>query len=332
MHFIRASEPQTVDRIASALHGLLSHSLQSHREILQAAGALGLLQETGQLHLYRDEAHLAKDLPSWTLRQRYGLRVESLARTEFLQLEPEVGPHYTLAMFTPEQGMSLNPHRHVALIADDFTRRGGQFVRDTIASIEVSQNRVTGVRSDGGFHSADCVVVSAGAWSARLLKPLGYRVPLETQRGYSLTFQQVGINLSRPVVAADRKVFFTPLEIGLRVAGTVEFGGLDRSPSRKRAELLLNDFARVFPQAGVPAGWQMWMGHRPCLPDSLPIIGRSSRHQNLWFNFGHGHLGLTMSARSGAVLAAAMAGDPQLDLTPFSDARFCRPGERPGLT
>jgi D-amino-acid dehydrogenase len=148
-------------------------------------------------------------------------------------------------------------------------------------------------------------------------------VPLETQRGYHVTLREPGIPVSRPVIAADRKVFVTPMETGLRVAGTVEFGGLERRPTRRRAELLVEHLAAVFPRARIPAGWEMWMGHRPCLPDSLPVLGPSPRHRGLWFNFGHGHLGLTMSAGSGEILARGIAGEPSnSDLAPFSIERF----------
>ena len=132
------------------------------------------------------------------------------------------------------------------------------------------------------------------------------------------------MTVARPVVAADRKVFITPMEDGLRVAGTVEFGGLARAPTRKRAEYLVRDLSRVFPRAQVPADWSYWMGHRPCLPDTLPVMG-PSRHRGLWFNFGHGHLGLTMSATSGDILARAICGEPSnIDLAPLSFERFGR--------
>jgi glycine/D-amino acid oxidase-like deaminating enzyme len=168
------------------------------------------------------------------------------------------------------------------------------------------------------------MVICAGAWSAQLLAALGYAIPLESQRGYHVTIAAPGISVSRPVSAADRKVFLTPMEEGLRVAGTVEFGGLMRAPTRKRAEYLVRDLARVFPRAQVPNDWSFWMGHRPCLPDSLPVIG-VSRHRGLWLNFGHGHLGLTMSAASGDILARAIRGEPSnIDLEPFSYRRFGR--------
>jgi D-amino-acid dehydrogenase len=220
--------------------------------------------------------------------------------------------------------MSINPYRQVTAIASDFARRGGRIIRDRIVGITTEGGRVRAVQGESASYPSDHVVICAGAWSAQLLADLGYALPLESQRGYHVTIQSPGIAVGRPVVAADRKVFLTPMEDGLRIAGTVEFGGLARSPTRERAQYLVRDAARVFPRAKIPAEWSFWMGHRPCFPDSLPVMG-ASRHRGLWLNFGHGHLGLTMSATSGDILARAICGEPSnIDLAPLSFERFER--------
>ena len=320
--FVRAARPDEVQRIARTLATLLANSMEKHVEMLREIGASEIVRQTGQLYLYPDEKWLRKDALSWTLRRDHGLRVERLGRGEILALEPEVGPDYTVGLFTPDQGMSINPYRQVTAIASDFARRGGRIVRDRAVAIEVDADQVQTVRGENASYPADHVVICAGAWSTQLLAGLGYAVPLESQRGYHVTIASPGIGVTRTVVAADRKVFLTPMESGLRVAGTVEFGGLDRAPNRKRAEFLVHDLSRVFPRAKIPANWSFWMGHRPCLPDSLPVMG-PSRHRGLWLNFGHGHLGLTMSATSGDILARAICGEPSnIDLAPFSFDRF----------
>lgn len=325
--FVRASRPAEVERIAGALASLLAYSIERHEEMLRAIGgrASGLIRRDGQLYLYRDAAALAKDEPSWSLRRRHGLRTQTLDRAGLLALEPAVGPAYTLAVFTPDQGMSTNPHRQALIVAEDFVTLGGRILREAATGITVEDDRVTGVRTEAGHHPASHVVLCAGAWSTRLLAPLGYRVPLESQRGYHVTVPDAGIALTRPVVAADRKVFFTPMETGLRAAGTVEFGGLERAPTAARAALLLRDLAAVFPQATASPMHTTWMGHRPCLPDSLPVIGPSARHTGLWFGFGHGHLGLTGAAVTGDIIARGIAGEPgNIDLAPFHVERFGR--------
>ncbi len=320
--FVRASAPDEVQRIAGALSTLLANSMEKHVEMLGEVGAPEIICRTGQLYLYPDEKWLRKDDLSWTLRREHGLRVERLGRGDIVSLEPEVGPDYTIGMFTPDQGMSINPYRQVTAIASDFARRGGRIVRDRLVEIEVEADRVQAVRGENATYPANHVVVCAGAWSAQLLAGLGYAIPLESQRGYHVTIAAPGIGVTRTVVAADRKVFLTPMEGGLRIAGTVEFGGLEWAPNRKRAEYLIRDLSRVFPRAKIPADWSFWMGHRPCLPDSLPVMG-PSRHRGLWFNFGHGHLGLTMSAMSGDILACAIRGEPSnIDLAPFAFERF----------
>jgi D-amino-acid dehydrogenase len=320
--FVRASQEDHVLRISRALSSLLVNSIEKHVEILDEARATDIVRLTGQLYLYPNEKWLRKDAMSWRLRKDHGLRIERLNRDGILALEPEVGPDYAIGMFTPDQGMSFNPYRHVTAIASDFARRGGKIVRDRVAAIEIDGHRVTSVRGENATYVCEHAVVCAGAWSAQLLADLGYALPLESQRGYHVMVPTPGITVKRPVVAADRKVFLTPMEDGLRAAGTVEFGGLERAPNRRRAEYLVRDLARVFPRAQIPEDWSFWMGHRPCLPDSLPVLG-PSRHRGLWFNFGHGHLGLTMSAVSGDILARAIRGEPSnLDLSPYSFARF----------
>src|SRR5262249_26139915 len=161
---------------------------------------------------------------------------------------------------------------------------GGRIVRDRIVAVEIGGDRLRAGGGEAQSYPADHSVICAGAWSAQLLAELGYALPLESQRGYQGTIASPGGAVERPVVAADRKVFLTPMEDGLRVAGTVEFGGLERSANRKRAEFLMRDLAQVFPRAQVPIDWSFWMGHRPCLPDSLPVLG-PSRHRGLWLNF-----------------------------------------------
>jgi D-amino-acid dehydrogenase len=322
--FVRASRPNEVRRISDVLATLLAHSIERQIEILSEIGASEILRRTGLLCLYPDEKALAKDAMAWTLRRDHGLRAERVARADILDLEPEIGPDYTIGMFMPDQGISTNPYRQVTAIASDFAKRGGRIVRDRIVAIEVENDRVRAVRGETASYACDHALICAGIWSKQLLAGLGYALPLESQRGYHVTIASPGIEVSRSVTAADRKVFLTPMEDGLRIAGTVEFGGLARAPTRSRAEFLVRDLSRVFPRAQVPQDWSFWMGHRPCFPDSLPVMG-PSRHHGLWLNFGHGHLGLTMSATSGELLARAICGEPSnIDLAPLSFERFER--------
>ena len=322
--FVRSARPAQVQATAGALATLMFGAMERHREILAAEGALDLIRETGQLYLYRDRAQYAKDAGSWALRQQHGMRLEFLDGLDAIRaLEPDVQGNYQLGVFIPEQGSCVNPKRHAEVVAAGIRRMGGQVLRQPVLGILTEGRRVLGVRTPGGEVRADAVVLAAGAFSARLLAPLGIKVPLESQRGYHVLLPQAGINVQRPVVPADRKAFISPMEMGLRVAGTVEFGGLERPPTPYRAELLLEDLRSVFPQARAEGMAGFWMGHRPCLPDSLPVVGPVKAWPGLWCAFGHGHLGLTGSAPTGALLAGAMLGPkPNADLSAFALERF----------
>lgn len=323
LRFIAASRPSSVDRISAALAQLLRPAIDRHREILAEIGGLGLLRIDGQLFVYRNAQQRAKDDAAWALRRRAGYELRELDRAGIVALEPQVGPGYTVGVFAPDQGMVSNPLRHCEMLAQAFAARGGAIVRDRVLEIERRDGRAVAARGEAGRHAADAVVLCAGAWSTELLRPMGYRIPLESQRGYHITLPESDIRIGRPVIPADRKVFITPQETGLRVGGTVEFAGLEAPPNAHRTELLLGDLRAVFPQAKFGAARSDWMGHRPCLPDSMPVIGPSARAPGLWFAFGHGHLGLTGAAVTGDAVARAICGEPAaVDLQPFSAARF----------
>ncbi|MCS6890024.1 MAG: FAD-dependent oxidoreductase [Rhodovarius sp.] len=321
--FVAAARPAEVERIAAALHALQGHALDVHRQMLAEEGASHLLRETGHLHLYFDAAHHAKDAAAFALRRRFGQRFEILEGAQLHAIQPGLSPRYRLGVLVHDQGFSTDPHAHALAFLRGAERRGARLLRARAQAIITEGGRVAGVATDGGPLPAAQVVLAAGVWSAALLRPFGYRIPLESQRGYHIHLPNPGIVLERPVVAADRKVFLTPMASGLRVAGTVEFGGLTRPPDPRRAAYLLEDVRRVFPAASTAGTEGFWMGHRPCLPDSLPVVGPVARVPGLWCAFGHGHLGLTGSAPTGAVLAQAMLGQrPNIDLSPFAPERF----------
>ncbi|MDH4181548.1 MAG: FAD-dependent oxidoreductase, partial [Betaproteobacteria bacterium] len=292
--FLAASAPERVEAIAQRLAALNADAVEHHVDLAREIGAADLIRRTGHLHVYPDAAALAKDAYAWTLRARHGVHFERLDRAGIEALEPGIAPRYTAAVWLPDQAIVLNPFRYVQHIVRAFVVRGGRLVRDSVRTIEPDLPRGWTVVTGEGRQNVDHVVVAAGAHSGTLLEPLGIRLPLESQRGYHVTFRGVAAPVSRGVVLADRNVFVTPMEHGFRIAGTVEFGGLNR-PANPRRSALLARFAReAFP--GVAAAEEShWMGHRPCTPESLALIGPVASRQGLWVATGHGHLGLTQS-------------------------------------
>jgi D-amino-acid dehydrogenase len=327
VRFVRSAAPDRVERASRALHALLDPAIDALLPLARDAGAADLVRRSGQLQLYPSRAAYEADAAGWDLKRARGVRVETVEADEIRQMEPEVGPDYRYGVLLPDEGMVADPQGLLDALAEAFVRDGGRIVRGRAAGFETGPEGPRRVVLDGGETlPAGRVVVAAGAWSHRLAAGLGDRIPLETQRGYHLTLRDPGLSLGRPVVAADRKCFATPMSMGLRLAGTVEFAGLDAPPDRARAEALLDHGRRLFPRLAAGAGSgavTAWMGHRPCLPDSLPVIGRARRFPSVTYAFGHGHLGLTGAAVTGRHVAALVMGRaPAIDLAPFGPDRF----------
>ncbi|MCD0501445.1 NAD(P)/FAD-dependent oxidoreductase [Bordetella petrii] len=319
--FVGAARPRRVRDIAMALDTLLAGAVDSHARLAAELGCPELVRRTGQLHVYPDTRARDQDSASWELKRAHGLRQECLDRGSITDLEPDIGPAYATGIYLPDEGWLAEPLRYGRALAARLAQMQVDIVAARISGMQRTSRHW--LLTDGNRSwPADRVVVCAGAWSGALMAGQGYRVPLESQRGYHLHLPQPNLAPSRVVVLADRKVFITPMESGLRMAGTVEFGGLEKPPNLHRAMLLARHVHAGLPQLHIEAP-QVWLGHRPCLPDSLPVLGPVPGREGLWCAFGHGHLGLTASANTGQLIARAMRGDlPAAALAPYSIARF----------
>lgn len=302
--FVLSAAPGRVAESAAALAALHANAGDRHEALAREVGVPELFMRRGHLHLYPDAAALEADAAAWQLRERFGFRFERLDRAGIEALEPGVAPRYQAGVFLADHATIRNPARYTEAIAAAFVARGGRIVRDEIRGMR---------RQDGewllsgaeGRHTADHVVVAAGAWSRRLLDPLGVRLQLESQRGYHVQFTNRHDAVSRTVVLTDRKIFVTPMEGGLRVGGTVEIAGLAARPDPKRAAIL-ERIARETFKGLEDAHVTTWMGHRPCMPDSVPVVGPADGQPGLWLAVGHGHLGLTDSVNTADRIADAL--------------------------
>ena len=291
VRFVGSANPGRVEVSAQKLAAFHAGAVDKHAALAQEIGVPELILRRGHLHLYPDEAALAKDAGGWRMREAYGYKFERLDRDGILALEPKVGPRYRVGLFLADHATILNPLRYVQAIVRAYLASGGRLDRSEVASLT---HLVDGRWQVGPAGMFDHVVVAAGAWSTRLLDPLGVRVPLESQRGYHVQFPAASETVSRTVVLADKKIFITPMEEGLRVGGTVEIGGLDRPPDQRRAAVLERIVRETFPGLeGIQP--TTWMGHRPCMPDSVPVVGPAEGKPGLWLALGHGHLGMTDS-------------------------------------
>lgn len=320
--FVRASSPDRVEAISLALHELLRRSIPAYRRLVARNGADDLVSFTGQLHLYPDAAQRHQDEPVWALRRSRGITFEDIDVDGIRELEPEVGPSYTTGVFMPNDGMVRNPYRLVERLAENFSRGGGRIIAGEVVGIDFEDGEPRMLRTRDGPIRADRIVIAAGAWSRRLASLLGNDVPLQTQRGYHVTYPDAEIRLTRPVVGADVKCFVTPMDSGLRAAGTVEIDSLDAPANYERARTINRYMKKLLPRLQ-DGRFTEWMGNRPCLPDSMPVIGRSPRFRSVYFAFGHGHLGITEAPITAEIVTALVRGEAlPFDISPFSIERF----------
>jgi glycine/D-amino acid oxidase-like deaminating enzyme len=320
--FVRASSPARVEEISIALRALLVQAIDSYRPLLESAGAADMLRRTGWLGVYESEAKFTAAQADLALQRRRGVEFQILRPEEIRQLEPSLAPIYRHAVYYPENAYITDNYRLVRLLAESLVRNGGTLLREEVRDFVVGDAGPTHVITDIGRHAVDAVVIAAGAWSKRLCARLGHRPLLDTERGYHVTFPEPGVMPRMPVYSGDHSFAVTPLSTGLRFAGTVELGGLSAPPNYARAQVLVERGRRMFPGLN-ETGRSQWMGFRPSMPDSLPVISASTQHANAFFAFGHGHLGLTLAAVTGRTIAALVAGrDPGLDMRPYAIDRF----------
>ncbi|GIK96707.1 MAG: D-amino-acid dehydrogenase [Alphaproteobacteria bacterium] len=320
--FVRASSPKRVEEISIALRSVLVGATDAFKTLLEEAGEPDLIRRTGWLGVYESEAKWQGAQGDLELQRRRGVEFTVLKAEEIRQFEPTLAPIYRHAVFYPENAYAVDNFRLVQVLADSFLRNGGRHVREEAHGFETGPDGPTHVLTNGGRHPCDAVVITAGAWSRHLCRRLGHDPLLDTERGYHVMLPDPGVMPRLPIYSGDHSFAVTPLEHGLRFAGTVELGGLQAPPNYARADMLLTRGRRMFPGLR-EEGMTQWMGFRPSMPDSVPVISGSPRHRNAFFGFGHGHIGLTLGAATGRILADLVAGrDPGIDMHPFRIDRF----------
>jgi D-amino-acid dehydrogenase len=324
--FMRAATPEKVRAQAKALRPLIAPTVPLVRELARDAGADALVHQRGHLYVYRSEAALAKDGLAWALRRENGVEVDEFDVDELRQLEPALSRDYVRGLLVRENGHTSNPFGLVSALLEHFRRQGGEVVRARALGFRLEGGRLTAIRSDAGDLAADAAIVCAGAHSKPLAATLGNRVPLETERGYHLMIRDPEAMPRIPTADADGKFVATPMELGLRFAGTVELAGLDAPPDFRRARILLEQGRRMLPGLATRHAEErisVWMGHRPSLPDSLPVLGPSRTTPDVIYAFGHGHIGMTAAPMTGKIVADLVAGRrAPIDIAPFAPGRF----------
>jgi D-amino-acid dehydrogenase len=322
LRFWRASWQDRYAAAVAAQASLMHHSRAALERLIANVDGEPLMRREGQLQVYEGEAAYRTSLPAWDLRRQHGVRFDLLQSPSALaEIQPGLSPRFTHAGYTPDWMNTVDPARWTEYLAQQFVSAGGTI---EIADIRALRQVGDGVEIETatGTIRADQVVLAAGAWSHYLARTLGDSIPLETERGYNTTLPASAFDLKRQLVFSRHGFVVTPLEGAIRVGGAVELAGLEAPPDYRRADAMLEKTKGFLPGLDASGGRQ-WMGYRPSLPDSLPVISRASRHANIVYAFGHGHLGLTQAAATARLVRELVANEPpSLDLAPFSAKRF----------
>jgi glycine/D-amino acid oxidase-like deaminating enzyme len=331
--FVLAARPASLARGIAALMALQQTSRADLQELLQICGLGHLLTLDGHLQVWEtaDGAQAAKRETAQLAR--YGIRTDAMSAAAVRAEAPGLSAGVAGALCYPDTGHVSDPYAVCAGLVDALREWSGRVLRARVVDIfQQGEGPVRLRLEDGSSLQGRQVLVCAGAWSRPLARSLGYRVPLDTERGYHITvpwaepgaLAVASMRLRRPIVSTERSVIMTPMSVGLRMSGTVEFGGMHLPPDARRYTLLQRQMQALLP--GVPTdAASTWMGFRPSLPDHLPVLGAAPRHQGVFFAFGHQHLGLTLSGVTARVMADLMQGKPDtLDLAPYRVGRFQR--------
>ncbi len=317
MRWIAASRMPRVLEISDAMRALHKDAFLCWKELLGPQNFADLVRPAGQVHVWETGAETPGAALERQLRERQGIASQALTSDDLRQMFPGISTAVRRGVLVPGNGYTVSPQRIVQTLHRLFLEAGGRVAPENVMKIMPREGGGYDLMTNVGFHTAQQIVVAAGAWSVRLLEPLGVSVPLETERGYHVMLPTPNVSLTTTLSNKSRSFGVTPMEQGLRVAGTVEIAGLDAPPDERRAKALLANVRTMFPDVNTD-GHRFWMGFRPSTPDSLPIVGEVAGRPGLFLAVGHGHFGMTGGPPSGRLLSQLINHQP----TAFNAAAY----------
>lgn len=322
LRFIAASRPSRLRALEAQGAALCALALEDTQALLRQTGLEDMLSAQGCLSLYTDEAEFRADRDHIDLLERFGFAHEVIRGPAIRALEPELSDRIGLAVLLPQNRSISDPFALVQALAARLVAMGGRIERGEVTGFDRAERIRAVLLKDGRRLAADEVVIAAGAHSAALARQLGEPIPLETERGYHTQIMAPGLTMRHSIIWPARAFMVTPTAGGIRVGGTVEMAGLHAPPDYRRAKVTVRRAREALPNLACQ-DFTEWMGHRPALPDTVPILSASARTPGLFYATGHGHLGLTLAATTARLMAGLIAGDaPSVDLTPYRINRF----------
>jgi glycine/D-amino acid oxidase-like deaminating enzyme len=320
LKFIRNCSKKNMMHTAKYMHQILDLALPAYDELFEEVDLSGLVENKGIMYIWNDQNLKSRELEI-NIRNEIGAEQELLSKSEIHDLEPNIKNIYHAGVFYKKARHARNPGKIWVKLFENFLKKGGKFLKLNIQNLDFDENNPV-VRSETQRFIFDKLVICCGAFSKKLTDKLHENIPLDTERGYHIHFKDFDHLISRPVVFQNRGFGMTPMEQGLRVVGTVEFGGLENPISKSRIKNLVDNAKYLLD--GLPDHHHdEWLGFRPTLPDYLPVIGPSKNYNNVFYSFGHHHLGWTLAAISGKIISKMISKEnTNLDLKPYSSLRF----------
>jgi len=319
LQFIRNCTTKQMMHTAKNMHQILDLALPAYDELFDDIELGGLVEKKGILYIWNDQNLKSRELEI-NIRNELGVDQQEVTPKEIHDLEPNIKPIYHGGVYYKYGRHARNPKKILLKLYDLFLKKGGKFLKMNIKDISFNDEKPV-IKAETQSFLFDKIVIACGSFSKKLTDNLDEKIPLDTERGYHVHFKDCDHLLSRPVIFQNRGFGITPMEQGLRVVGTVEFGGLDNPLSKSRVKNLINN--AKYMMGDLPEHEDEWLGFRPTLPDYLPIIGPSKKHKNVFYCFGHHHLGWTLGPISGKIISGMIAEEnTNLDLKPYSSLRF----------
>ena len=319
LKFIRNCTKERMMHTATYMHQILDLALPAYEELFTEVDLEGLVVDNGIMYIWNNQNISSRNLEI-KIRDELGVKQKLLNPKEIHDLEPNIKPIYDGGVFYEYAKHTTNPKKVLLKLFDLFIQKGGKFLKHDIKNLNFDEDKPI-IRTEKQRFIFDKVVIACGAFSKKFTKDLYENIPLDTERGYHIHYKGYQHLISRPVVFSNRGFGMTPMEQGLRVVGTVEFGGLENPPSKGRIKNLINN--AKFMLNDLPEHEDEWLGFRPSLPDFLPVIGPSKNYKNVFYSFGHHHLGWTLGAISGKIISKMISEEKtNLNLEPYSSLRF----------
>ena len=317
--FIKNCSSKKMMHTAKNMHQILDLALPAYDELFDEIELSGLVEKKGILYIWNDQNLKSRELEI-KVRNELGVDQQVVTPKEIHDLEPNIKPIYHGGVYYQHGRHARNPKKILLKLFELFLKKGGKFLKMNVKDINFDEEKPVLVTETQRF-IFDRLVIACGSFSKKLTDNLDEKIPLDTERGYHVHFKDCDHLLNRPVIFQNRGFGITPMEQGLRVVGTVEFGGLDNPLSKSRTKNLINNAKYMLDD--LPEHEDEWLGFSPTLPDYLPIIGPSKKYKNVFYCFGHHHLGWTLGPISGKIISGMIAEEnTNLDLKPYSSLRF----------